>query len=1025
GDQDVAAMNEALCDVQKTSVRQRLIEAGLKQAARFSWHTMAQTVSNVLLATIQGLKTEQPKADHSTPVIFAGAMAPQWRHWLYQACQFLLTQGETPTEGKVCTSASDLDNYLSLMQPSEKTRLIGYRFWGDLSQKYLAQSHHRHVFLYGDPLKLAAEELSQGKTPFSHILLELWLTQGDNAWLNQRQTHLLNFSQLLERPKPIIKEISNFLGLTTTKKTLQELLSVHPLPAPKQITSSKGFGSKLSPISDPLPPAQQLLLMIFLRPSRLVWFSTNEEDYDQRLGELFETTPTEAWQKIFQDTTELLVDHLGDRLGDWLKTAHDHGVLALRLRNPQGAAQLLFILGEQLRERGKEREAKPFYQEAIKLNPQEIQALLALGKLTEAEKKDTEAMTYYQQALHADPNNAKSLLSLANLNRVQKNFSQAEVYLERILRQNPQDQLARYWLVKTLEQKGEITAAKDRFSEEEIELLQNLTSYLSSTGGKAFDEKNYEFAKDCYHLALEIDDHNYSVYFNLALIATKEKRPQQAIRYYQKSLTLKPEHPEALVNLAALFSQRGEFQEGIALLNQALKLDEQNSMAYHNLAICYVYQGRLKEAVVYANQAVQNCPENPLYHSHLLANLSAMKEVSSEDLVQVSQVWYDNHVVAKGLSQCTQYPNVSNSDRPLRIGFVSGDFKRHSVSFFMKPIFEHHHPDQIQIYAYAQVEDPDDFTETLKDLCEQWRDTLDLDDAALASQIQQDQIDILVDLSGHTLLNRLAVFGMKPAPIQATYLGYPATTGLPTIDYWITDHYIHPPETTETAVEEIWRLPRCYISYSPPPVAPPIGPLPQTHLGVITFGSFNASRKLTPETVQIWSEILKQVPESRLLLKCSDPRYSPQLMIESFLKLGIEHQRVIVYRNSPYQDHLNLYNQVDLHLDPMPYTGCTTTCEALWMGVPTLTLAGQKKMERMSTTILTTVGLDDFITTNSEDYIAKAVQFVARPDYLALLRQTLRQRLQASALLDGEDLTQALETAFRQMWQRYLSTKKS
>jgi predicted O-linked N-acetylglucosamine transferase (SPINDLY family) len=400
-----------------------------------------------------------------------------------------------------------------------------------------------------------------------------------------------------------------------------------------------------------------------------------------------------------------------------------------------------------------------------------------------------------------------------------------------------------------------------------------------------------------------------------------------------------------------------------------------------------------------------------------------MKEVRSDDLAQVSRVWYDNHVVAKALPQITHYANSLDGDRPLRVGFVSGDFKRHSVSYFMKPIFEGHHPDQIQIYVYAQVEEPDDFTEILKGFCDHWRDTVDLDDPALAEQIQRDQIDILVDLSGHTLLNRLAVFGMKPAPIQATYLGYPATTGLPTIDYWITDYQIHPQNTTETAMEEIWRLPRCYISYDPPNPSPPIGPLPQTQLGVITFGSFNASRKLTPQTLKIWSEILKQVPRSRLLLKCSDPRYSPQLMIESFMKLGIDRERLIVYRNSPYQDHLNLYNQVDLHLDPMPYTGCTTTCEALWMGVPTLTLAGQKKMERMSTSILAHTGLEDFIAQTPEDYIAKAVEFATNPEYLSLLRQTLRDRLKASQLLDGIGLTHALETAFRQMWHRYLTTQ--
>jgi predicted O-linked N-acetylglucosamine transferase (SPINDLY family) len=1023
GDQDVEAMAEALCDAQKPALRQRLIQAGLERASQFSWNVMAQKVSQALLATAQGLKEKQLQLEDSTPIIFAGGMAPQWRTWLYQACQFLLAQGEIPAEGKVCTSATDLDNYLSLMQPSGVTRLLGYRIWGDLSRKYLALPQSRHLFLYGDPLKLTAEELGQGKTPFGHILLELWLTQADDAGLSQTQTCLLNFSQLLESPKPVLKEIAAFLGLTPAKKTLQELLSTHPLPALKTSAPSKAFGAKSSPVSTTLTPEQKLLLTIFLRSSRAIWFGADDQDYDRRLLELFATAETETWQKIFQDMTDLLVDHLGDRLGDWLKTAYEHGVVPLRTENPQGATHLLLVLAEQLREREKEREAKPLYQEALRLAPQGGQAALALGRLAEREENCAEAMAYYHQVLDSDPDNAKALLRLANLNRVKKNFPQAEAYLERILRQNPQDQLALYWLVKTLEEMGELERAKQRFTKEEIELLQNLIAYLSGAGGKAFDEKNYEFAKDCYHLALEIDAYNYAHYFNLALIATKEKKPQGAIRYYQKSLVLKPDHPETLVNLAALFSQRGEFQGAIALLEQALKLDDKNSMAYHNLAICYVYQGRLAEAATYANQAVQNSPEDALYHSHLLATLSAMKEVRSEDLAQVSRVWYDNHVVAKVLPQITQYANALDPDRPLRVGFVSGDFKRHSVSYFMKPIFERHHPDQIQIYVYAQVEEPDDFTKILKGFCDHWRDTVELDDPALAEQIQRDQIDILVDLSGHTLLNRLSVFGMKPAPIQATYLGYPATTGLPTIDYWITDTQIHPEDTTEVAIEEIWRLPRCYISYDPPDPAPPIGPLPQTQLGIITFGSFNASRKLTPQTLKIWSEILKQVPRSRLLLKCSDPRYSPQLMIESFMELGIDRERLIVYRNSPYQDHLNLYNQVDLHLDPMPYTGCTTTCEALWMGVPTLTLAGQKKMERMSTSILAHTGLEDFIAQTPEDYIAKAVKFVTHPEYLALLRQTLRDRLKTSQLLDGIGLTHALETAFRQMWHRYLRTQ--
>ena len=798
-----------------------------------------------------------------------------------------------------------------------------------------------------------------------------------------------------------------------------------PCPPPDPGNPTKGFSSLAPayPSSDSLTPEQRLLLTIFLRPSREIWFGPDTDRYDRQLNQRFSTVATEAWQKIFQTITDLVNEHLSDRLGDWLKTAYDHGVKVLQTQNPTGAAQLLTLLAEQLRQQENQQEAKILYQEVLQLHPQDVKAAFVLGQLAEQEENIPEAIAYYQQVIQQDPHHSKALFRLAYLNKVQENFTQAEDYLLEILQKDPNHQIAQYWLIKILESQGQLDRAKTWVKENDIEFLQKLPDYLSHTGGNAYDEANYDLAKSCYHLALELEPNRYQDWFDLALVASKEKKRTEAIRYYQKVLAINPDHDETMVNLGALLIHQGKFTEAIALLEQALKRDEQNSMAYHNLAICYVYQGQLAEAAFYANQAVQNKPEDPGYHSHLLTILSAMTEIRSEDLAQVSEIWYDNQVIAKGLPRVTQWQNPLDRERPLRVGFVSGDFKRHSVSYFIKPIFEHHHPEQIEIYAYAQVEEPDDLTDTLKTFCDHWRDTVNLEDQEMANQIQQDQIDILVDLSGHTLFNRLSVFGMKPAPIQATYLGYPATTGLPTVDYWITDTQLHPKDTQERAVEEIWRLPRCYISYDPPNPSPPIGPLPQTQLGVITFGSFNASRKLTPQTLKIWSEILKQVPRSRLLLKCSDPRYSPQLMIESFMKLGIDRERLIVYRNSPYQDHLNLYNQVDLHLDPMPYTGCTTTCEALWMGVPTLTLAGQKKMERMSTSILAHTGLEDFIAQTPEDYITKAVEFATNPEYLSLLRQTLRDRLKTSQLLDGIGLTHALETAFRQMWHRYLTTQ--
>jgi len=952
-------------------------------------------------------------------------MTPHLRTWLYQACQFLLAESNIPTTSKVCTSANDLDNYLALTQASAPTLLLDYRQWGNLSQQYLEHPQNRHLFLHHDPLTLTAWELSQGKTAFSHILLELWLTQGQADWRTQPQTYLIDFSQLLARPKPTLRKITAFLGISPGEATFKDLLFRYPLPTPDPENPTKGFSSLAPayPSSDSLTTEQRLLLTIFLRPSREIWFGPDTDRYDRQLNQRFSTVATEAWQKIFQTITDLVNEHLSDRLGDWLKTAYDHGVKVLQTQNPTGAAQLLTLLAEQLQQLEKHQEAKLLYQEVLQLYPQNLNAAFVLGQLAEQEDNIPEAIGYYQQVIQQDPHHSKALFRLAYLNKIQENFTQAEDYLLEILQKDPNHQIAQYWLIKVLESQGQLDRAKTWVKENDIEFLQKLPDYLSHTGGNAYDEANYDLAKSCYHLALELEPNRYQDWFDLALVASKEKKRTEAIRYYQKVLAINPDHDETMVNLGALLIHQGKFTEAIALLEQALKRDEQNSMAYHNLAICYVYQGQLGEAAFYANQAVQNKPEDPGYHSHLLTILSAMTEIRSEDLAQVSRVWYDNHVVAKALPQITHYANSLDGDRPLRVGFVSGDFKRHSVSYFVKPIFEHHHPEQIEIYAYAQVEEPDDLTDTLKTFCDHWRDTVNLEDQEMANQIQQDQIDILVDLSGHTLFNRLSVFGMKPAPIQATYLGYPATTGLPTVDYWITDTQLHPKDTQERAVEEIWRLPRCYISYDPPNPSPPIGPLPQTQLGVITFGSFNASRKLTPQTLKIWSEILKQVPRSRLLLKCSDPRYSPQLMIESFMKLGIDRERLIVYRNSPYQDHLNLYNQVDLHLDPMPYTGCTTTCEALWMGVPTLTLAGQKKMERMSTSILAHTGLEDFIAQTPEEYITKAVYFVTHPEYLMNLRQTLRDRLATSQLLDGIGLTHTLENAFRQMWHRYLRTQ--
>ena len=293
-----------------------------------------------------------------------------------------------------------------------------------------------------------------------------------------------------------------------------------------------------------------------------------------------------AWQKIFQTITDLVNEHLSDRLGDWLKTAYDHGVKVLQTQNPTGAAQLLTLLAEQLRQQENQQEAKILYQEVLQLHPQEVKAAFVLGQLTEQEENIPEAIAYYQQVIQQDPHHSKALFRLAYLNKVQENFTQAEDYLLEILQKDPNHQIAQYWLIKILESQGQLDRAKTWVKENDIEFLQKLPDYLSHTGGNAYDEANYDLAKSCYHLALELEPNRYQDWFDLALVASKEKKRTEAIRYYQKVLVINPDHDETMVNLGALLIHQGKFTEAIALLEQALKRDEQNSMAYHNLAIC-------------------------------------------------------------------------------------------------------------------------------------------------------------------------------------------------------------------------------------------------------------------------------------------------------------------------------------------------------------------------------------------------------------------------------------------------------
>lgn len=365
----------------------------------------------------------------------------------------------------------------------------------------------------------------------------------------------------------------------------------------------------------------------------------------------------------------------------------------------------------------------------------------------------------------------------------------------------------------------------------------------------------------------------------------------------------------------------------------------------------------------------------------------------------------------------------SAAQHKLKIGYVSPDFKRHPVGKFIAPIIKHHDHQKFEIYCYGEIQKVDEITEEIQSSCDHWRSTLGLTDEQVIEQIKQDRIDILIDLAGHTDDNRLPIFFSKPAPIQASYLGYFATTGIPTIDYWITDHHLHPLDTEEKTSETIWRLPRCYVAYQPSPEALEVNPLPALSSEYITFGCLNNFSKLNPFLLSLWAKILQALPQSRLILKShyhnlddTEEKQSVELFLQ---EQGFNLEQVeLIDSPTLAEDYFTLYHRIDIHLDTFPYNGCTTTCDALWMGVPVLTLAGDRKIQRMGNSLLQAIGLEDWIAHSPEEYVNKAITFAQDLEAIAQLRTSLRERFQKSQLGDIEGLTLALENAYQQMWKK-------
>ncbi|MBF0374726.1 MAG: hypothetical protein HQL39_15080, partial [Alphaproteobacteria bacterium] len=489
------------------------------------------------------------------------------------------------------------------------------------------------------------------------------------------------------------------------------------------------------------------------------------------------------------------------------------------------------------------------------------------------------------------------------------------------------------------------------------------------------------------------------------------------------AVRISPDHGPAQCNLGSLLRLIGYFRSAVDHLEAAARLNPNLLEVHVNLADAYKDHGLIKEAVPHYARAFALNPQHAESHSNLLLALNYTSGRTGLESLKAHKFWAQQHA-DKLLPAESSHHNDPNPNRKLRLGLVSSDLRRHSVGYFLEPLFEHLDRDAFEIFAYSNSGIEDEFTARFKALSTGWRSIIGVPNDEAARMIRDDGIDILMDATGHTGGNRLLVFAHKPAPVQFTWLGYPNTTGMAAMDFRITDAITDPIGASDPwYTERIVRLGRPFLCYRPPAEAiQPVAPPPAAETGTVTFGSFNNIAKLTPQVLTVWGRLLAAVPNGRLILKsrCFQDEETKGRFAGLIAQGGARPDQIVLFpHDESSKDHFAAYNRIDIGLDPFPYNGTTTTIEALWMGVPVVTLQGDQHAGRVGASILIHSGLGDLVTIDEASYIATAAALAGDPDRLADLRAGMRERLLRSPLLDEKGFAVSFGDAMRGMWKTW------
>lgn len=630
----------------------------------------------------------------------------------------------------------------------------------------------------------------------------------------------------------------------------------------------------------------------------------------------------------------------------------------------------------------------------------------------------------YRRILDIQPKHADSLHLLGVVEYQLANYQEAVNLIRKAIEISPKIGIFHNSLGKVLFALGKLDEAVKQYSKA-LSLQPSLHEARYNCGEVLCASNRLDEATACIEQLLKDKPDFFSAYSVLTEILSRKGETEKALVQCQSALAAYPGNAELICCVGTALSKLGRVEDVIAHYQHTLEIKPDFAEAHHNLGNAFVTQGDLGAGIAHYEQALALKPSFTDTNSGLLMALNYLPALDSASIYAEHLKYAKRHETP--LAEFIK-PHTNNRTlgRHLRVGYVSSDFRQHAVAYFIAPVLARHNHDQVQVFCYSGHNVEDDMTRHLQTHADSWRRIFGLSHHQVAQQIRDDQIDILIDLGGHTGgYDRLPVFARKPAPIQVTWLGYPNTTGLSAMDYRITDAHADPVGLTDAFhTEKLIRLPDTFSCYQPPHDCPEVAELPARQNGYITFGSFNNLLKLTPQVIALWAKILQSVPKARLMLKSKilDGTAGRQSTLEMFSAHGITGKQLELVGHSKSQlDHFNWYNKIDIGLDTFPYNGTTTTCDTLWMGVPVVTLAGNTHVARVGVSQMTNLGMPELIANTPEEYHAIALRLAQDLDALDKIRKELRPRMSASPLTNAPLFTQHLEQAYREVWNKWCS----